>query len=357
MQRSLSAVLASGVVGVALQCGCVTQATSDADASVETSTEDLRAVAAVPTFDPESLGQEVTQLLFDGEDDELWELFSAKMKAAMKSKAAWRQTRQSLLEQLGAELEVVREDSVNNDVARLYWRLARFDKLPVPVHVVWTFESEESIGGFSVKPEQKEAATRFLDYSPKTELRLPFSDEWYVFWGGRDVIRNYHAAAKDQRFAYDFLAVEDGSTHSGDGSRNSDYHCYGRPVLAPGAGVVFAVGDGVAENLPGRMNSEQLLGNYVIVDHENGEFSFLAHLRTGTVEVSKGERVAAGAKLGECGNSGHSTEPHLHYHLQNTPTLHEGEGLPLFFQGYTADGARVERGEPTQGQHISPASE
>ncbi len=351
MTRSSSWVLASFALGVILQCGCAAQPSPEAAAA------DAPVSAPEPVFDPESYGQEMTRLLFEGNDEEIWRRFSPKMKAAMKSMATWAQTRQSVVEQLGAETEVLREDSVNNVAVRLYWRLARFEKVPVPIHVMWTFESDESVGGFSVKPEQKEAETRFLEYSPKTELRLPFAGEWYVFWGGRDVIQNYHAAAKDQRFAYDFLAVEGGSTHRGDGSRNSDYHCYERPIFAPGPGVVFEAGDGVAENLPGQKNSKQLLGNYVILDHENGEYSFFAHLKTGTVAVSKGDRVEAGTLLGECGNSGHSTEPHLHYHLQNTPKLFKGEGLPVFFHGYTADGTPVERGEPIQGQQIASESD
>ncbi len=305
-------------------------------------------------FDPKAYGAVVTDLFYAGEDDEIWLRFSSKMKLAMKSKEAWTKMRESLLNQVGKENELVREDSVNNEVNRLYWRLARFDKVPVPLHLMWTFDPDQSISGFSVKPEQREAESKYLDYRPKTQLRLPFTDEWYVFWGGRNVLRNYHAAARDQRFAYDFLVVKDGSTHLGDGTSNSDYYCDGKPVVAPAAGEVFAMGDGIKENLPGQKNSTDLLGNYVILDHKNGEYSFFAHFKTNTVAVRKGEQVQAGRLLGQCGNSGHSTEPHLHYHLQDTSELFKGEGLPIFFRDYTANGVYVNEGEPVQGERIQP---
>jgi murein DD-endopeptidase MepM/ murein hydrolase activator NlpD len=92
----------------------------------------------------------------------------------------------------------------------------------------------------------------------------------------------------------------------------------------------------------------------VILDHGNGEFSLLAHLRRGSVAVRPGATVAAGQKLGECGNSGNTSEPHLHYHLQNTAVFGRAEGLPAQFMVYTADGRPVTRGEPVRGQTIHP---
>ena len=55
-----------------------------------------------------------------------------------------------------------------------------------------------------------------------------------------------------------------------------------------------------------------------------------------------------------CGNSGSSTEPHIHYHLQDTPDFGQGQGMPAQFLDYEADGEVVERGEPVQGQTVSP---
>lgn len=59
----------------------------------------------------------------------------------------------------------------------------------------------------------------YSDYVTQAALRLPFDGEWFVFWGGRSIEENYHAAVADQRFAYDFLVLEDGVSHTGDGTR------------------------------------------------------------------------------------------------------------------------------------------
>jgi murein DD-endopeptidase MepM/ murein hydrolase activator NlpD len=76
-------------------------------------------------------------------------------------------------------------------------------------------------------------------------------------------------------------------------------------------------------------------------------------MRKGSVRVRKGERVAAGAVLGLTGNSGNSSEPHLHFHVQDRPGLFgSARGLPVAFVDYRADGRRVARGTPVQGQFI-----
>jgi murein DD-endopeptidase MepM/ murein hydrolase activator NlpD len=94
------------------------------------------------------------------------------------------------------------------------------------------------------------------------------------------------------------------------------------------------------------------VGNHVIIDHGNGEFSLLAHLRRGTLAVELGQTVTAATPLGRCGHSGNTSEPHLHYHLQDTAVFGKGVGLPAQFQGYVADGEAVARGEPVKGQTI-----
>jgi murein DD-endopeptidase MepM/ murein hydrolase activator NlpD len=72
--------------------------------------------------------------------------------------------------------------------------------------------------------------------------------------------------------------------------------------------------------------------------------------------VKAGQRVVAGQELGRCGNSGNTSEPHLHFHLQDAPEFGQGNGLPAFFEHYIADGEAVERGEPVRGQTIAPGA-
>lgn len=195
------------------------------------------------------------------------------------------------------------------------------------------------------------------DYETRTTLRLPFDGEWWVFWGGRSREENYHRASELQRYAYDFVVRRDGSTHRGDGSRNQDYWCEGELVLAPAAGTVVVSEDGVPENVPGEMNADEKLGNHVVIDHGHGEFSLFAHLQAGSVSVERGAAVEAGTPVGACGNSGNSSEPHLHYQLQTGPDFFESESVPAPFHDYLSDGERVEVGEPRRGQAVAPVPE
>jgi murein DD-endopeptidase MepM/ murein hydrolase activator NlpD len=74
------------------------------------------------------------------------------------------------------------------------------------------------------------------------------------------------------------------------------------------------------------------MGNCVIIDHGNSEYSLLAHMQQGSVTVKVGERVTAGQVIGRLGNSGNSFGPHLHYQLQSSPQLFHGQSLPFRFQ-------------------------
>jgi hypothetical protein len=203
---------------------------------------------------------------------------------------------------------------------------------------------------------QRPAPTRFLEYETKTRLRLPFEEEWYVYWGGHSMGQNRHAIALDQRFAYDFLILNAGRSFAGTGDTNDDYYCFGLPILAPGEGLVVGAASDLPDNTPGIMNPRQPLGNHVILDHENGEFSFLAHLKQGSLRVKVQDRVDAGTLIGACGNSGNSSEPHLHFHLQTTAILFRGEGLPAFFHDYHVRDKFVARGEPIAGNTVRHAA-
>jgi Peptidase family M23 len=203
---------------------------------------------------------------------------------------------------------------------------------------------------------KRAAPTEFLDYQTQTALHLPFAGEWYVYWGGRSAAWNKHVVFRDQRFAYDFLILAPpgyaGQSHRGSGESNTDYYCFGQPIYAPADGIVVNAENELPDNTPGEMHPKAALGNCIILDHECGEFSFFAHFQRDTVVVRNGDRVHCGQLLARCGNSGNSSEPHLHYHLQNTPAPFRGDGLPAFFVEYVADGKPVARGEPIARQIV-----
>jgi len=187
----------------------------------------------------------------------------------------------------------------------------------------------------------KIAGLLFLPHKPdipapdkhKTKLSLPFKGRWLVFWGGDTKELNLHHDAPNQKFAFDFLgADEDGKTHKPEGKVNEDYFAFGREVLAPADGVVTDVINGVRDNTPGSMNPYSALGNAVFIQHREHEVSALAHLKLDSIKVKVGDKVKKGQIIGLCGNSGNSSEPHLHYHLQNTPIIQDGTGIKCYFE-------------------------
>jgi murein DD-endopeptidase MepM/ murein hydrolase activator NlpD len=143
--------------------------------------------------------------------------------------------------------------------------------------------------------------------------RLPINGMWRV---QRTHVGNTH----DQAYAFDmFMPAPNGSPFTGDGKRNSDWPAYGQPVVADAPGVVAIAVDGIPDNLPGVVNAYDQHGNYVVIDHQNGEFSLVAHLIPGTLRVRPGQYVNAGAELGRCGNSGQTTNPHVHWQVMDNP--------------------------------------
>lgn len=308
--------------------------------------------------DTREQGAELTTAFYEQRIDVLWQRMSPQMQAALKSPETLAEFRQQLGEQLGRETAVVGETVGNEQGLSVYRRHARFEKVAMPILVQWAISADGTVEGFFIRPDQgaaqPPAPSAYLDYQPQTVLHLPFADEFHVFWGGRSVEQNYHAAHSNQRFALDLVIVRDGASHSGDGRRNEDYHCFGRPILAPAAGTVIDVVNDIDDNPPGQTNPEQLTGNRIIIDHGHHEYSLLAHLRSGSVRVAKGARVEVGDRLGDCGNSGNSSEPHLHYQLQDGPTLEASAGLPAKFSDYLADEQPVALGEPVRGQRIRP---
>lgn len=187
----------------------------------------------------------------------------------------------------------------------------------------------------------------------KTKLHLPFTGQWFVMNGGDTESVNHHHPNKAQRFAFDFTKIDDkGHSFKNDGKVNEDYYCFGQPVLAPANGVIVEAVDGVHDNRPGQGNYLAAAGNYIIIQHQPNEFSFIAHLKQDSLKVKRGDRVKLGQQLGQCGNSGVSFAPHLHYHLQDSTLFDEYKvtyadvdlrkaGFPtLEIEGYTARGIK-----------------
>ena len=184
----------------------------------------------------------------------------------------------------------------------------------------------------------------------RVRFRVPLDGPITVGWGGDTPDVNYHVVAPDQRWAYDLLVAVDGSTYRGEGRECSDYSIYDRPVLAPADGTVRAVVDGEPDMPIGQLGGgADPGGNHVVLNVAPGEFLFLCHFKPGSLRVKVGDAVVRGQEIARVGNSGNTSEPHLHIHLQDTPVPGIAEGIPLEFHGYRTGGRLVDRGMPRGG--------
>ena len=167
----------------------------------------------------------------------------------------------------------------------------------------------------------------------QTDLILPFNGEWTLFWGGDTPAQNYHVNAHgSQKHAIDVVIRDErGKSFRSLGRTNEDYYAFGKELIAPCAGEIVLVVDGVKDNTPGQMNPFFPTGNTVILRTENAEYLIFAHFKQHSIKVAQGQRVKQGDLLGLCGNSGNSSEAHLHFHAQNVEAMDVATGVKCYF--------------------------
>lgn len=180
------------------------------------------------------------------------------------------------------------------------------------------------------------------NYRCKVKYSLPFKDSWTVVNGGVDKGSSHSWAVPAQRYAYDFLILDTaGKSFVGDSMKPADYHCYGKEILAPADGEVIEAASGYADSIilgngQADCTARDMRGNYLLIRHAEGEYSLLAHLQPDSIRVKNGDAVKRGQCLALCGNSGNSSEPHLHFHLQDGISFYSSAGLPVEFQEVSA---------------------
>ncbi|AEQ50739.1 peptidoglycan DD-metalloendopeptidase family protein [Pelagibacterium halotolerans] len=317
----------------------------------------LLAALAVPAVAQEAvleMGRERSEAFLAGDLEPIWDDMTPQMQEGLGSLEDFSTFHRQIATELGEETAILDEEAATEGEFAVYTRIGEWSSIDTPIVMQWSFDPEGMIAGFFIQPQPEAAPSAYLDYQTGSDLRLPFEGEWSVFWGGRDIADNYHAANPAQRFAYDFVVEEEGRSYAGDAAALENYHCWGREILAPADGQVIAMVNDLPDQPIGETDAENPAGNHVILALAEDEFAFLAHMQQGSVTVQRGQEIASGDVLGLCGNSGNTSEPHLHFHLQTTPDLMDGAGLPAQFQNYEADGEPVARGEPVRGQVVAP---
>lgn len=201
--------------------------------------------------------------------------------------------------------------------------------------------------------------------SAAAAVGFPLRGRWFV--AAAPSWHSHHRWVVPEEFALDLGRIgEGGTTHRGEGLLNTDYFAWDAEVLAVEGGTVVAAVDRFADIKPlNRLRGETpeaymervqaaqgallasgfdaIAGNLVVVDHGTGVFSHYAHLRAGSVAVEVGQKVQRGQLLGRLGNSGNSTEPHLHFQLANSANPLQAVGLPVHFDDIDILWAETER--------------
>ena len=147
---------------------------------------------------------------------------------------------------------------------------------------------------------------------------LPFWGEWKVSQG----FNGKHTHKKDWKYAWDFIIDDDnGKEYENDGNVSEDYFCFDTPVIAPLDGTVVKVIDNISDNKIGEVNIKQNWGNTIVIDHGQGLFSSLSHLKKKSITISEDDKIKKGDVIARCGNSGRSPYPHLHFQFQLTDKI------------------------------------
>jgi murein DD-endopeptidase MepM/ murein hydrolase activator NlpD len=189
-------------------------------------------------------------------------------------------------------------------------------------------------------------------YRTKTSLILPLTGRVFI-WDGHDFyshhrrvpldtarVRQMGLQANSNRYGADLVIMdEQGRLYHGTPYDKRNWYTYGAVVYAPGNGKVVAAANDVPDNkfdgtriVPPAISSkaDPILGNYVLIDHGNGEFSVFPHMMPGSVAVKAGDSVHQGDRIGRVGFSGDSLFPHVHYSLlAGKPS--QSEGIPAYF--------------------------
>lgn len=215
-------------------------------------------------------------------------------------------------------------------------------------------------------------------------LALPFRGTWRAEMSPARRVPSHGTHVFATTYAIDFVAVRGRRTASVRDWRTwfavepaERFFAYGQPVFAPAAGRVAAVHDGEPDHEARRSQLAlvpyaltqaarlrggpgALAGNHVILELDRGAYAVLAHLRAGSIQVGVGETVVVGQQLAQCGNSGNSTQPHLHIQAMDSPDPYRARGVPIAFRSYRtwesrgAPAREVASGIPDNGEVVEP---
>lgn len=278
------------------------------------------------------------------EYQKIFDLFSPEMKSALPIE----QTTDFLKGLKSQAGKIQKREFVKYEQTYATYKTT-FERAVFAVNI--SLDNNANINGLFVKPFKEENLPK-LERN-KTELILPFKEEWTVTWGGDTKELNYHVESEAQKNAFDLVITDQqGKSFKTDGKTNEDYYAFGKELIAPCDAEVVLMVDGVKDNIPGELNPIYVPGNTVILKTENNEYLFFAHFKQNSIVVKQGQKVKQGELLGLCGNSGNSSEAHLHFHIQNVEDMNKATGAKCYFDEIIVNGELKKDYSPIKGEKI-----
>lgn len=198
-----------------------------------------------------------------------------------------------------------------------------------------------SLAIFSLSGISELVTAHSYDKSKAIPLLFPFNGgTFHIGHGGGNVTVNYHHVVPAQRYALDVVKLNAFGIRAFGlyPSTLEKYASYGAEVIAPCSGEVISTENDLPDLIPPNQDSKNLAGNHVVLYCADTSV-ILGHLKKGSVQVKLGSRVEKGAVLAQIGNSGNTSEPHLHIHavvgkhVDAKALLGTAEGLPMIFNG------------------------
>jgi hypothetical protein len=198
-------------------------------------------------------------------------------------------------------------------------------------------------GNFYSKISHKFDLPSKENYKNKSDYIFPFSGKWTVWNGGVEKRLSHSWGLVSQRYAYDFVVVGDeGEYFDGDGNKVESYLCYGKDIVSPASGIVVKISNKHNDSRVCGGNKVfcdawDIRGNYIVIQHNDSEYSLTAHIKKDSFTVKVGDAVKQGEVVAKCGNSGNTSEPHIHFQLQNGKNFFTSAGLPVAFSNIAAE--------------------
>lgn len=207
---------------------------------------------------------------------------------------------------------------------------------------------------------------------PAVEVGPPVAGRWTALNSPADKVPSHGTHAYGQSYAIDIVAEPEGESRPPFRwlwpvvRPNRDFPAFGAPLLAVADATVVHASDGQRDHLSRNSGpalaylmlieaavrdlagASRICGNRVVLDLGDGTYAAYAHIRRGSLLVRAGDSVRAGQQIARCGNSGNSTEPHVHFQLMDHPDLDTARGIPFTWRGigvpaggetFTADAA------------------